>query len=142
MYKDFVKRPDVASTYDAGGVVDGYLLALFCEGLPHRHNGAVFLSGDIHTNSSFHLDPQHRWNFTTPNFHDHDDTHLIWEGDQWLDYQISFQQWTTRGLTPRPSKCNGYVVDRYTCKNLMMTTERDVMVLICTCTLGGGSVSQ
>ena len=65
--KDFAKKPGAAV-----GAADGYLLALFCEGQPHGHNGAVFLSGDIHTTGSFHLDPLSRFNFTTPNFHDHD----------------------------------------------------------------------
>lgn len=65
--KDFARKPGAPA-----GAADGYLLALFCEGQPHGHNGAVFLSGDIHTPGSFHLDPLERFNFTTPNFHDHD----------------------------------------------------------------------
>ena len=110
--KDFAKKPGAAV-----GAADGYLLALFCEGQPHGHNGAVFLSGDIHTAGSFHLDPLSRFNFTTPNFHDHDvqppvsptfhlertaygmegscvdqDIHLIHQGEQWIDYQISFRK--------------------------------------------------
>ena len=65
--KDFARKPGAPA-----GAADGYLLALFCEGQPHGHNGAVFLSGDIHTAGSFHLGPLGRFNFTAPNFHDHD----------------------------------------------------------------------
>ena len=61
---------------------------------------------NIRRNASFHLDPQNRFNFTQPNFIDHDDIHLIWQEPQWLDYQISFQQYTTRGFEPRPQQCN------------------------------------
>jgi hypothetical protein len=109
--KDFAKKPGVPE-----GAADGYLFALFCESQPHGHNGAVFLSGDIHKAGSFRTDPSSRFNFTTPNFHDHDDIHLIWQDQQWIDYQISFQQWTTGGFEPHPVRCND-VPARYTCKN-------------------------
>jgi hypothetical protein len=70
-----------------------YLLALFCEGEPRGHNGVVMLKGDIHSAASFCFDPHGRTNLTAPNFYDHDDVHLIHHGHEWLDYQISFQEW-------------------------------------------------
>ena len=54
--EDMAKRPGA----------DDFLLALFCEGNSHGHNGAVLLSGDIRRNASFRLDPQNRFNFTHP----------------------------------------------------------------------------
>ena len=44
------------------------------------------------------------------------DIHLIHQDDRWIDYQISFQQWTTAGFQPHQMRCND-VPDRYSCKN-------------------------
>ena len=44
------------------------------------------------------------------------DIHLIHQDEHWIDYQISFQQWTTAGFEPHHLRCNN-VPDRYSCKN-------------------------
>ena len=116
--KDFAKKPGAPA-----GAVDGYLLALFCEGQPRGHNGAVFLSGDIHTAGSFRLDPLSRFNFTTPNFHDHDvrisDPHPFtscwtssWPFSAHFSPQQVFAYHGILGRTGHPSDPPGRALDR------------------------------
>ena len=53
-------------------------------------------------------DKRGKFNFSRPNWYDHDDVHLIYDEARarWVDYQISFQNWKTAGFAPREVECN------------------------------------